>query len=109
MAEALTDKKRKRPRGRGAAVRARPPIMRGRGAAVGGIGGASGRARVAGGLHNCESRPRNGNHRESPASCRWRWDQRKAWGRMRERFFFQAEDGIRGLYVTGVQTCALPI
>src|SRR5204862_2462944 len=22
---------------------------------------------------------------------------------------FQAEDGIRGLYVTGVQTCALPI
>src|SRR6266403_4926272 len=27
----------------------------------------------------------------------------------REAFFFQAEDGIRGLYVTGVQTCALPI
>src|SRR5204863_5758501 len=25
------------------------------------------------------------------------------------RFFFQAEDGIRDLYVTGVQTCALPI
>src|SRR5206468_7427201 len=24
-------------------------------------------------------------------------------------FFFQAEDGIRGLIVTGVQTCALPI
>src|SRR5215469_2240898 len=24
-------------------------------------------------------------------------------------FFFQAADGIRGLYVTGVQTCALPI
>src|SRR6266496_5952823 len=24
-------------------------------------------------------------------------------------FFFQAEVGIRGLYVTGVQTCALPI
>src|SRR5215469_17683975 len=24
-------------------------------------------------------------------------------------FFFQAEDGIRDLYVTGVQTCALPI
>src|SRR6267378_7364702 len=24
-------------------------------------------------------------------------------------FFFQAEDGIRRLYVTGVQTCALPI
>mgnify|MGYP007026209540 CR=1 FL=1 len=24
-------------------------------------------------------------------------------------FFFQAEDGIRGYDVTGVQTCALPI
>src|SRR5204862_4530049 len=24
-------------------------------------------------------------------------------------FFFQAADGIRALYVTGVQTCALPI
>src|SRR5690554_7254400 len=24
-------------------------------------------------------------------------------------FFFQAEDGIRDLYMTGVQTCALPI
>src|SRR5947209_13809518 len=24
-------------------------------------------------------------------------------------FFFQAEDGIRGMGVTGVQTCALPI
>src|SRR5204863_7044957 len=24
-------------------------------------------------------------------------------------FFFQAEDSIRDLYVTGVQTCALPI
>src|SRR5438874_5614757 len=24
-------------------------------------------------------------------------------------FFFQAEDGIRDLYVTGVQTCGLPI
>src|SRR5690349_24173031 len=27
----------------------------------------------------------------------------------RVSFLFQAEDGIRGLYVTGVQTCALPI
>src|SRR5438874_9229670 len=26
-----------------------------------------------------------------------------------KRLFFQAEDGIRDLYVTGVQTCALPI
>src|SRR5256886_14380547 len=28
---------------------------------------------------------------------------------MRQLFFFQAEDGIRDLTVTGVQTCALPI
>src|SRR5256884_4522329 len=26
-----------------------------------------------------------------------------------DRFFFQAEDGIRDVAVTGVQTCALPI
>src|SRR5206468_8093689 len=29
--------------------------------------------------------------------------------RLRFLFFFQAEDGIRDLIVTGVQTCALPI
>src|SRR5205823_7270101 len=29
--------------------------------------------------------------------------------RIRPRFFFQAEDGIRYKLVTGVQTCALPI
>src|SRR5437660_9012081 len=28
---------------------------------------------------------------------------------MSSAFFFQAEDGIRGGHVTGVQTCALPI
>src|SRR5207253_4019691 len=27
----------------------------------------------------------------------------------RQKFFFQAEDGIRDGHVTGVQTCALPI
>src|SRR2546430_13371464 len=30
-------------------------------------------------------------------------------GRDASHFFFQAEDGIRDLTVTGVQTCALPI
>src|SRR5256886_6975112 len=30
-------------------------------------------------------------------------------GLVRFLFFFQAEDGIRDLTVTGVQTCALPI
>src|SRR5256886_3778103 len=32
--------------------------------------------------------------------------ERRFWGSC---FFFQAEDGIRDLTVTGVQTCALPI
>src|SRR5438270_5035500 len=31
------------------------------------------------------------------------------WERVPFYFFFQAEDGIRDLTVTGVQTCALPI
>src|SRR5690349_23170484 len=30
-------------------------------------------------------------------------------GTVAELFFLQAEDGIRALYVTGVQTCPLPI
>src|SRR2546430_7497456 len=30
-------------------------------------------------------------------------------GGKEDHFFFQAEDGIRDLTVTGVQTCALPI
>src|SRR3712207_6958712 len=30
-------------------------------------------------------------------------------GYLRSFFFFQAEDGIRDIGVTGVQTCALPI
>src|SRR6266496_5186182 len=40
-----------------------------------------------------------------------RWRQRKPdlHYQLGELFFFQAEDGIRVLYVTGVQTCALPI
>src|SRR6267378_1606686 len=35
--------------------------------------------------------------------------QLKLRGQRAVPFFFQAEDGIRDLYVTGVQTCALPI
>src|SRR2546430_5440693 len=38
-----------------------------------------------------------GSARKWRSNCRWRC------------FFFQAEDGIRDLTVTGVQTCALPI
>src|SRR2546430_10555248 len=34
---------------------------------------------------------------------------RRAGGWLYTFFFFQAEDGIRDLTVTGVQTCALPI
>src|SRR6266496_2077501 len=41
------------------------------------------------------------------------WYENPSWTKhiMAEKlfFFFQAEDGIRDLYVTGVQTCALPI
>src|SRR2546430_9055325 len=33
----------------------------------------------------------------------------QAWPTAPTNFFFQAEDGIRDLTVTGVQTCALPI
>src|SRR6266496_3864255 len=35
----------------------------------------------------------------------WGLEEGAGWA----NFFFQAEDGIRDLYVTGVQTCALPI
>src|SRR6266576_4210641 len=57
-------------------------------------------------------------HRSTGRAARLSWTTR---GRRRlarglmfisvnvEPFFFQAEDGIRDLYVTGVQTCALPI
>src|SRR5206468_8165724 len=39
-----------------------------------------------------------------------RWDRDEHdMRRRRFIFFFQAEDGIRDLIVTGVQTCALPI
>src|SRR2546430_12809128 len=36
-------------------------------------------------------------------------DRGSIWMDLRVFFFFQAEDGIRDLTVTGVQTCALPI
>src|SRR5690349_3986758 len=37
------------------------------------------------------------------------WDRMTGYSFAFCLFFFQAEDGIRDLYVTGVQTCALPI
>src|SRR5256886_4373744 len=37
------------------------------------------------------------------------WDIQKHISNILYFFFFQAEDGIRDLTVTGVQTCALPI
>src|SRR5256886_12770766 len=45
------------------------------------------------------------------ASCGWVWGRCSVvWGGSQLcYFFFQAEDGIRDLTVTGVQTCALPI
>src|SRR2546421_3641228 len=42
--------------------------------------------------------------RSSPALVSWSRVERSTFF-----FFFQAEDGIRDLIVTGVQTCALPI
>ena len=38
-----------------------------------------------------------------------RWVSRLSVCRVILLFFFQAEDGIRDIGVTGVQTCALPI
>src|SRR2546430_3104904 len=39
----------------------------------------------------------------------WRWVSPQMSCALCVFFFFQAEDGIRDLTVTGVQTCALPI
>src|SRR2546430_5380321 len=39
----------------------------------------------------------------------WSWISMKTNAGLSVFFFFQAEDGIRDLTVTGVQTCALPI
>src|SRR2546428_1998788 len=52
--------------------------------------------------------------RAAGANCRFRpisASKRRTWASSTVRcfFFFQAEDGIRDLIVTGVQTCALPI
>src|SRR5436309_7596280 len=47
----------------------------------------------------------------APSSAAGQWKSGASWGRLSSvcSFFFQAEDGIRGFHVTGVQTCALPI
>src|SRR5256886_2849731 len=50
-----------------------------------------------------------GERNPAPSQARPpRWRARSAWS-LSVFFFFQAEDGIRDLTVTGVQTCALPI
>src|SRR2546430_4009316 len=41
--------------------------------------------------------------------CVLEFVDRDSWIEVLYFFFFQAEDGIRDLTVTGVQTCALPI
>src|SRR2546430_7432962 len=43
------------------------------------------------------------NHRAAPGA------KKRCLNQASGNFFFQAEDGIRYLTVTGVQTCALPI
>src|SRR6267378_4490564 len=50
-----------------------------------------------------------GGLRALPTACAESFDPRAAWRAFLDLFFFHAEDGIRALYVTGVQTCALPI
>src|SRR2546430_119696 len=78
------------------------PRRGGRRGARGWVGRSSGgrRLRAGRGLH----RARRGQAAISPAGGRRPRDTRRD-----VRFFFQAEDGIRDLTVTGVQTCALPI
>src|SRR2546430_11012160 len=61
-------------------------------------------ASSARGWRECE---RSSALRGCPWTC---YDSRlRTLGTMSFFFFFQAEDGIRDLTVTGVQTCALPI
>src|SRR2546427_8653885 len=47
--------------------------------------------------------------RDTTFDCYWSSDVCLGEVIVRVFFFFQAEDGIRDLTVTGVQTCALPI
>src|SRR5688572_17162468 len=47
--------------------------------------------------------------KERRRRCRQRHPNGNKLPRPNPSYFFQAEDGIRGLTVTGVQTCALPI
>src|SRR2546430_7232921 len=54
----------------------------------------------------CRTSGRRSAYATMPASTRSRICAGRAWPMS---FFFQAEDGIRDLTVTGVQTCALPI
>src|SRR3712207_7194408 len=48
-------------------------------------------------------------HARSGRTVRNRYSREPFRGDVWIRFFFQAEDGIRDIGVTGVQTCALPI
>src|SRR2546422_7524630 len=54
--------------------------------------------------------PTRKSHDSDPGSYDWLYPQDRTRGfRWILLFFFQAEDGIRDVAVTGVQTCALPI
>src|SRR2546429_1778026 len=58
----------------------------------------------------CELRSMSAGSSRIQASSRiWFLVGTGGWIRDRVVFFFQAEDGIRDVAVTGVQTCALPI
>src|SRR2546422_6477305 len=63
--------------------------------------------RVGGGVgtRRRSRRPRVESSHQAPGRNWLTWEA----GSRRHFFFFQAEDGIRDVAVTGVQTCALPI
>src|SRR3712207_7918478 len=50
-----------------------------------------------------------GRRSKNREGCRRRNTRKSERTATKRRFFFQAEDGIRDIGVTGVQTCALPI
>src|SRR5947209_2560613 len=75
------------------------------------VGGAAGDTpRVAAGASGQPNAASIGEHSRKPGGDDYRAIDRHALSIPKAaEFFFQAEDGIRDIGVTGVQTCALPI
>src|SRR2546430_4072079 len=77
---------------------------------MGKAGGISGRNPSAG-ARRIPRRQKQARLSHAPSALRSRraYDRALRYELLGSVFFFQAEDGIRDLTVTGVQTCALPI